>query len=201
MTKPCEASGDEADVGDGFLPVFGWPETSPKLRLKPEPKDRFGSCADLQHPLKHRRLSARNEAFGAESRQSARSRTFRRGWVKVVFVPEGDLARTEQAPQLGLKSTNDLKRRRHCQNFRKQTRMAVSGDRPHARAGIFEQSIGVGGLPTAMYDEWINQRGLNVRHHDPNLQNFWFHYFPCGGHPNRSNSQIRGVFGPQTQNN
>ncbi len=57
MTKPCEASGDEADVGDGdpclgtgdgFLPVFGQPATSPEPRLKPEPKGRFGSTTDLR---------------------------------------------------------------------------------------------------------------------------------------------------------
>ena len=50
--------------------------------------------------------------------------------------------------------------------------MAVSGDRAHARARTFEQSIGVYGLSIAKYDELIIQRGLNVRHHGLNLQNF-----------------------------
>ncbi len=38
--------------------------------LKHKRRVRFGSCADLQRPPKHRRLSARNETFGAERRQS-----------------------------------------------------------------------------------------------------------------------------------
>ncbi len=59
MTKPCETSGDQADVGDadpclgtgdGFLPVFGQPATSPEPRLKPEPKGRFGSTTDSRDP-------------------------------------------------------------------------------------------------------------------------------------------------------
>ncbi len=62
MTKPCETSGDQADVGDGdpclgtgdgFLPVFGQPATSPEPRLKPEPKGRFGSKPVL---WRHRRV-------------------------------------------------------------------------------------------------------------------------------------------------
>ncbi len=56
MTNPCETSGDQADVGDGdpclgtgdgFLPVFGQPATSPEPRLKPEPKGRFGSQPEV----------------------------------------------------------------------------------------------------------------------------------------------------------
>jgi hypothetical protein len=39
----------------------------------------FGSFADLQRPQEYCRLSARNETFGAERRQSAGKPTFRRG--------------------------------------------------------------------------------------------------------------------------
>ena len=59
---------------------------------RPEPhfrrfwNDGFGSNCDLQRPLNHCRLSARMKTFGAECPESIRNRTFRRGWVKVVFV-------------------------------------------------------------------------------------------------------------------
>ena len=71
------------------------------------PNVRVGSNCDLQHPLKHRRLSARNETFGAECRQSARNRTFTRGSARVRVVPESDIARVEQASPLSGEPTAD----------------------------------------------------------------------------------------------
>ncbi len=49
-----------------------------------------------QSSLKHRRLSARNETFGAECRQSARNRTFTRGSAKVRVVPGADMRRCRE---------------------------------------------------------------------------------------------------------
>ena len=51
----------------------------------------FGSNCDLQRPLKYRRFSTRNETFGAECRQSAGKRTFRRSEAKVRLVPKRDI--------------------------------------------------------------------------------------------------------------
>ena len=76
MTKPCEASGDEADVGDGdpclgtgdgFLPVFGQPATSPEPRLKPEPKGRFGSKVSVSATAHFRQLSGVEQTKPDES--------------------------------------------------------------------------------------------------------------------------------------
>ena len=67
----------------------------------------LGSKADLQRPLNHCRLSARNETFGTERPESARKRTFRRSEAKVGFVPNADtpILPIDHWPSLPFKST------------------------------------------------------------------------------------------------
>ncbi len=63
-------------LSGGIETIAGRRQTAFCAETTNRPFGGFGSNCDLQHPLKHRRLSARNETFGAECRQSVRNRTF-----------------------------------------------------------------------------------------------------------------------------
>ena len=73
-------------VSGGIETIAGWCRRSFRSGIAYRPNVGFGSNCDLQRPLDHRRLSARNATFGGECPECAGKRTFVCSSAKVSYV-------------------------------------------------------------------------------------------------------------------
>ena len=145
---------------------------------------RSPSIADLQHPQKYCRLSARKETFSAQRRQSARNRTFRRGWVKVVFVPQVDIPRLSEGMPECAPSPGNIRPHYNCQSRHAEPilcanapasatvpycwKQANLAERPHLPTNLADHNVDVLAVPPSA------PRNLPVEFvHPAHVRKYW----------------------------